>query len=166
MELRVRGKTIVRAVWSDADDVRYALYSSLSPGLQTYLEGLTAVHSSVAKGDGYRAAGLPVRRQDIETTQLSVCTPLRNGRVFTLAQVSSRSLSSLSIIQFHFQDIREELLAFRNPSRTRYWHFCSAKSVKIPITRFASNGSQTHLRFGITEYVLSVVIHGRLFFSS
>ena len=67
MELRVRGKVIVRAVWSDADDGRYALYSSLSPGLQTYLEGLTAVHSSVAKGDGNRAAGLPVRRQDIET---------------------------------------------------------------------------------------------------
>lgn len=47
--------------------VRYALYSSLSPGLQTYLEGLTAVHSAVAQADGNRAAGLPVRRQEIET---------------------------------------------------------------------------------------------------
>ena len=67
MELRVRGKIIVRAVWSDANDVRYALYSSLSPGLQTYLEGLTAVHSAVDQADGSRAAGLPVRRQEIET---------------------------------------------------------------------------------------------------
>lgn len=46
---------------------RYALYSSLSPGLQTYLEGLTAVHSAVAQAEGNRAAGLPVRRTEIET---------------------------------------------------------------------------------------------------
>lgn len=35
--------------------------------MQTYLEGLTAVHSAVAQADGNRAAGLPVRRQEIET---------------------------------------------------------------------------------------------------
>jgi len=35
--------------------------------LQTYLEGLTAVHSAVAQADGNRAAGIPVRRQEIET---------------------------------------------------------------------------------------------------
>jgi alpha-ketoglutarate-dependent taurine dioxygenase len=46
---------------------RYALYSSLSPGFQTYLEGLTAVHSATFQADGNRAAGLPVRRQEIET---------------------------------------------------------------------------------------------------
>ena len=46
---------------------RYALYSSLSPGLQTYLEGLSAVHSAVAQAEGNRAAGLPVRRAEIET---------------------------------------------------------------------------------------------------
>ncbi|KAG5647331.1 hypothetical protein DXG03_000399 [Asterophora parasitica] len=45
----------------------YALYSSLSPGLQTYLEGLTALHSAVAQAEGARAAGLHVRRQEIET---------------------------------------------------------------------------------------------------
>ncbi|KAF8905061.1 alpha-ketoglutarate-dependent sulfonate dioxygenase [Gymnopilus junonius] len=50
-------------LWSSG----YALYSSLSPGFQSYLEGLTAVHSGVAQADGNRAAGLPVRRQEIES---------------------------------------------------------------------------------------------------
>ncbi|KAJ3504783.1 hypothetical protein NMY22_g17806 [Coprinellus aureogranulatus] len=50
-------------IWSSG----YALYSSLSPGLQAYLEGLTAVHSGVAQAEGNRAAGLPVRRKEIET---------------------------------------------------------------------------------------------------
>ena len=50
-------------LWSSA----YALYSSLSPGFQTYLEGLSAVHSGVAQADGARAAGLPIRREPIET---------------------------------------------------------------------------------------------------
>lgn len=45
----------------------YALYSGLSPGFQKYLEGLKAVHSAVAQADGARAAGLPVRREAIET---------------------------------------------------------------------------------------------------
>jgi sulfonate dioxygenase len=50
-------------LWSSG----YALYSSLSPGLQTYLEGLTAIHSGVAQAEGNRAAGLPVRREPVET---------------------------------------------------------------------------------------------------
>ncbi|KAJ6513077.1 alpha-ketoglutarate-dependent sulfonate dioxygenase [Mycena sanguinolenta] len=50
-------------LWSSG----YALYSSFSPGFQQYLEGLTAVHSAVAQADGARAAGLPVRREPIET---------------------------------------------------------------------------------------------------
>ncbi|KAG7451328.1 alpha-ketoglutarate-dependent sulfonate dioxygenase [Guyanagaster necrorhizus] len=45
----------------------YALYSSLSPGFQRYLEGLDAVHSGVAQAEGARAAGLPVRRKEIES---------------------------------------------------------------------------------------------------
>lgn len=45
----------------------YALYSSLSAGFQKYLEGLTALHSAVAQAEGARAAGLPVRRKEIET---------------------------------------------------------------------------------------------------
>ena len=39
----------------------------MSPGFQKYLEGLTALHSAVAQADGARAAGLPVRRDPIET---------------------------------------------------------------------------------------------------
>lgn len=50
-------------LWSSG----YALYSSLSRGLQIYLEGLTAVHSAKAQADGARAAGLPVRREPVET---------------------------------------------------------------------------------------------------
>ena len=50
-------------LWSSG----YALYSSLSPGFQTYLEGLSALHSAVAQADGARAAGLPVRREPIES---------------------------------------------------------------------------------------------------
>lgn len=46
---------------------RYALYSSLSPGYQKYLEGLTALHSAVAQADGARAAGLHVRREPVES---------------------------------------------------------------------------------------------------
>ncbi|KAF8840199.1 TauD-domain-containing protein [Paxillus ammoniavirescens] len=50
-------------LWSSG----YALYSSLSPGFQTYLEGLTALHSGVAQAEGSRAAGLHVRREAIES---------------------------------------------------------------------------------------------------
>lgn len=50
-------------LWSSG----YALYSSLSPGFQLYLEGLSALHSAVAQAEGARAAGLPVRRKEIET---------------------------------------------------------------------------------------------------
>jgi sulfonate dioxygenase len=49
------------------DAIRYGLYSSLSPGLQKYLESLSAVHSAVAQANGSRAAGLHVRRKEIET---------------------------------------------------------------------------------------------------
>jgi sulfonate dioxygenase len=47
--------------------ISYALYSSLSPGFQLYLEGLSALHSAVAQAEGARSAGLPVRRHEIET---------------------------------------------------------------------------------------------------
>lgn len=46
---------------------RCALYSSLSPHLQEYLEKLTALHSAVEQADGARAAGLHVRREPVET---------------------------------------------------------------------------------------------------
>ncbi|KAF9223360.1 TauD-domain-containing protein [Gyrodon lividus] len=50
-------------LWSSG----YALYSSLSPRMQTYLEGLSALHSAVAQAEGSRAAGLHVRREPIES---------------------------------------------------------------------------------------------------
>ncbi|EMD33899.1 hypothetical protein CERSUDRAFT_159178 [Gelatoporia subvermispora B] len=50
-------------LWSSG----YALYSSLSPGFQKYLEGLTAIHSAVQQADGSRAAGHTVRREAVET---------------------------------------------------------------------------------------------------
>ena len=45
----------------------YALYSALSGAFQTYLEGLSALHSAVAQADGARAAGLHVRRAPVES---------------------------------------------------------------------------------------------------
>lgn len=50
-------------LWSSG----YALYSSLSPGFQTYLESLSAVHSSTNRAERARAAGSHVRREPIET---------------------------------------------------------------------------------------------------
>ena len=50
-------------LWSSG----YALYSSLSPGLQIYLEDLSALHSAVAQAEGARASGIPIRREPIET---------------------------------------------------------------------------------------------------
>jgi hypothetical protein len=50
----------------------YALYSSLSPGFQKYLEGLSAVHSAAAQAQGARAAGLHVRRQEIDSVHPGV----------------------------------------------------------------------------------------------
>jgi hypothetical protein len=50
-------------LWSSG----YALYSSLSPGLQIYLEGLSALHSAVTQADGARASRIPIRREPIET---------------------------------------------------------------------------------------------------
>ncbi|KAG1841979.1 hypothetical protein C8R48DRAFT_643690, partial [Suillus tomentosus] len=61
MELKCSKEVILMITYS------YALYSSLSPGMQAYLEGLTALHSAVAQADGYRAAGLHVRREPVES---------------------------------------------------------------------------------------------------
>lgn len=46
---------------------RYALYSGLSPGFQKYLEGLEAVHTAADQANGSRAAGLHVRRKEIDS---------------------------------------------------------------------------------------------------
>lgn len=50
-------------LWSSC----YSLYSSLSPGFQTYLEGLSAVHSAIEHTNSARAAGSHVRREPVET---------------------------------------------------------------------------------------------------
>ena len=46
---------------------QYAVYDLLSPGYQTYLEGLTALHSAHEQAQGSRDAGRPVRREPITT---------------------------------------------------------------------------------------------------
>lgn len=45
----------------------YALYDSLSPGLRTYLENLTAIHSAKEQADAAHANGNPVRREAVIT---------------------------------------------------------------------------------------------------
>jgi len=93
---------------------RYALYSSLSPGLQTYLEGLTAVHSAVAQAEGNRAAGLPVRRTEIETVHPIVrvhpATGWKSVYVnpgFTRRIVGVSKAESDAILAFLFRQISE-----------------------------------------------------------
>jgi sulfonate dioxygenase len=50
-------------LWSSC----YALYSNLSPGFQTYVESLSAVHSAIERAERARATGTPLRREPIET---------------------------------------------------------------------------------------------------
>jgi len=95
-------------VWSSG----YALYSSLSPGLQTYLEGLTALHSAVAQAEGSRAAGLPVRREPIETVHPVVRVhPVTGWKSiyvnpgFTRRIVGVPKAESDAILDFLFQQI-------------------------------------------------------------
>jgi len=49
-------------------DTQYAAYDALSAPMQTYLEGLSALHSSHMQAAGSKAAGRPVRREPIITT--------------------------------------------------------------------------------------------------
>lgn len=50
-------------LWSS----QYALYDLLSPGMQTYLEGLEALHSAQIQADGSVALGRTVRREPVTT---------------------------------------------------------------------------------------------------
>ncbi|KAI9792631.1 MAG: hypothetical protein M1833_001035 [Piccolia ochrophora] len=50
-------------LWSS----QYAIYDALSPFMQTYLENLTALHSSHMQAEGSRAIGRTVRRDPIVT---------------------------------------------------------------------------------------------------
>ncbi|KAG6900833.1 hypothetical protein C0993_000152 [Termitomyces sp. T159_Od127] len=97
-------------LWSSG----YALYSSLSPGLQTYLEGLTALHSAVAQAEGARAAGLHVRRQEIETIHPVVRVHPATGwksiyvnQGFTRRIIGVPKAESDAILSFLFHQISE-----------------------------------------------------------
>ncbi|KJA26229.1 hypothetical protein HYPSUDRAFT_133277 [Hypholoma sublateritium FD-334 SS-4] len=97
-------------LWSSG----YALYSSLSPGFQTYLEGLTAVHSAALQADGNRAAGLPVRRQEVESihpvVRVHPVTGWKSVYVnygFTRRIVGVPKAESDAILQFLFHQISE-----------------------------------------------------------
>jgi len=99
-------------LWSSG----YALYSSLSPGLQTYLEGLTALHSAVAQAEGARAAGLHVRRQEIETVHPVVrvhpATGWKSVYVnpgFTRRIIGVPKAESDAILTFLFHQISESI---------------------------------------------------------
>lgn len=92
----------------------YALYSSLSPGFQTYLEGLSALHSAVAQADGARAAGLHVRREAIETVHPVVRVHPTTGWKsvyvnpgFTRRIIGVPKAESDAILNFLFQSISE-----------------------------------------------------------
>ncbi|KAF3147983.1 hypothetical protein TWF594_001912 [Orbilia oligospora] len=50
-------------IWSS----NYALYDLLSPSMQKYLEGLTALHSAEEQAQGSRNDGRPVRREPVVT---------------------------------------------------------------------------------------------------
>lgn len=50
-------------LWSS----QYAAYDILSPGMQTYLKGLTALHSADMQANDSRALGRPVRREPVTT---------------------------------------------------------------------------------------------------
>ncbi|KAJ3887273.1 alpha-ketoglutarate-dependent sulfonate dioxygenase [Lentinula edodes] len=94
----------------------YALYSGLSPGFQKYLEGLKAVHSAVAQADGARAAGLPVRREAIETVhpvvRVNPATGWKSVYVnpgFTRRIVGVPKAESDAILNFLFHQIAENV---------------------------------------------------------
>lgn len=99
-------------LWSSG----YALYSFLSPGMQKYLEGLTALHSAVAQAEGAKAAGLPVRRDPIETVHPVVrvhpATGWKSVYVnpgFTRRILGVPKAESDNILSFLFRQISENV---------------------------------------------------------
>ncbi|CAE6500687.1 unnamed protein product [Rhizoctonia solani] len=107
-------------LWSSG----YALYSSLSPYLQTYLESLSAVHSGVKQAEGSRAAGGHVRREPVETVHPLVrvhpATGLKSVYVnagFTRRIVGVPKAESDAILDFLFHQIAE------NPDFQIRWHW-------------------------------------------
>jgi len=94
----------------------YALYSSLSPFFQKYLESLSAVHSAVAQAEGARAAGTHVRRHEVETVHPVVrvhpVTGWKSVYVnpgFTRRIVGVPKAESDAVLAFLFRQIAENL---------------------------------------------------------
>ncbi|KZT35795.1 TauD-domain-containing protein [Sistotremastrum suecicum HHB10207 ss-3] len=94
----------------------YAVYSSLSPFFQKYLEGLTAIHSAVAQAEGARAAGTHVRRQEIETihpiVRVHPVTGWKSVYVnpgFTRRIIGIPKAESDAVLAFLFRQITENL---------------------------------------------------------
>ncbi|KAH7927940.1 TauD-domain-containing protein [Leucogyrophana mollusca] len=115
-------------LWSSG----YALYSSLSPGFQTYLEGLTALHSAVAQADGARGAGLHVRREPIETehpvVRVHPVTGWKSVYVnpgFTRRIIGVPKAESDTILNFLFHQISENVdfqVRFKwEPNSIAFW---------------------------------------------
>ncbi|KIJ52339.1 hypothetical protein M422DRAFT_222841 [Sphaerobolus stellatus SS14] len=97
-------------IWSSG----YGLYSSLSPGFQKYLEGLSAVHSAVAQAEGARNSGLHVRREPVETihpvVRVHPVTGWKSVFVnpgFTRRIVGLPKAESDAVLQFLFRQISE-----------------------------------------------------------
>lgn len=94
----------------------YALYSSLSPGFQKYLEGLAALHSAVAQAEGARAQGLHVRREPVENIHPVVRVHPVTGwksiyvnKGFTRRIVGVPKAESDAILQFLFLQLSENV---------------------------------------------------------
>ena len=144
-------------------ECRYALYSSFSPGFQKYLEGLYAVHSAVAQADGMRAAGLPVRREPIETIHPIVRVHPATGwkSIYVNPGACSNPSSSYQIhlsfictltnvIYLAYQASRVASSAFRRPNRMQFCTCSSMRSARTQISRSVSIGSPIPLHCGTT----------------
>jgi hypothetical protein len=133
---------------------RYALYSGLSPGFQKYLEGLTALHSAVEQAEGARAAGLPVRRHEIQTVHPVVRVHPVTGwkTVFVNPGMLSPPLPlsniQMRLISLCFQVSQGAFLVFLRRSRTLFCTSCSAKLARMLRTTLGSRGSPTVLLSG------------------
>ncbi|KAF7424465.1 hypothetical protein PC9H_009772 [Pleurotus ostreatus] len=142
-------------LWSSG----YALYSSLSPGLQKYLEGLTALHSAVAQAEGARAAGLHVRRKEIESihpiVRVHPATGWKSIYVnpgFTRRIIGIPKAESDAILSFLFHQISE------NPDFQVRFHW-EPNSIAIWDNRVVTH-SATFDFWPATRHALRATPHG------
>lgn len=108
-------------LWSS----QYAVYDALSPHMQKYLEGLTALHSAQMQADGSRAFGRPVRREPVVTEHPLIRTnPVTGWKSvffnpgFVTAIVGVPKLESDTIIRY-----LNEIISTTNELQVRFqWH--------------------------------------------